>query len=64
MWIIIFIIWILFGGLSHYKFYNVAKEEGLLNEIDTFGIFLMYILAPYWVLRAVWYNVVVRKWEN
>lgn len=63
MWSIIFIIWILFGGLSHYKFYQVAKKEELLNEIDAFGIFLMYLLAPYWVLRAVYHNVIIGEWE-
>lgn len=63
MEIIILIIWGLLGGLTHYKFYQVAKFEGLSDQIDAFGIFLMYLLAPYWVLRVIFNKVIVEEWS-
>jgi len=63
MGIIILIIWILMGVLAHIKIRRVAILEDKIDAVDAFGIFLVYLLAPYWVLRTVWYKVIIGSWE-
>lgn len=62
IWFILFL-WAILGILAHYKFRKLAIKEGVLHEIDSLGIFLTYLLAPWWFFVVVWENVILGEWK-
>jgi hypothetical protein len=60
---IIIVLWLLAGILSHVKFHQMAEDEGDLEAVDAFGIFVVYLLSPWFVLNAFIKYVIIERWS-